>query len=117
MRKNELDYFGGHDTVIVVGSASPQNWDDFEKYLGEMNAQFEKDKSPKQTISHVIRPATLTEYLNTRIREPNLWEKMTKGNQAMPWTPQVLTDDYAPVDNLLAPLFEKRFGYRKPLKD
>jgi len=117
LRKNELDYFGGHDTVIVVGSASPQNWDDFEKYLGEMNAQFEKDKSPKQTISHVIRPATLTEYLNTRIREPNLWEKMTKGNQAMPWTPQVLTDDYAPVDNLLAPLFEKRFGYRKPLKD
>jgi len=117
LRISELDYFRGHDTVIVVGSASPQNWDDFEKYLGELNAQFDKDKSLKQTISHVIRPATLTEYLKTRTREPNLWESMTKWNKVTPWTPQVLTDDYAPVDNLLAPLFEKRFGYRKPLKD
>jgi len=25
----------------------------------------------------------------------------------------VLTDDYAPVDNLIAPVFELRFGYNK----
>jgi hypothetical protein len=25
----------------------------------------------------------------------------------------VLTDDYVPVDNLIAPIFEERFGYRR----
>jgi hypothetical protein len=25
----------------------------------------------------------------------------------------VLTDDHAPVDNLIAPVFEARFGYKK----
>jgi len=25
----------------------------------------------------------------------------------------VLTDDYAPVDNLIAPIFEARFGYNR----
>jgi hypothetical protein len=24
----------------------------------------------------------------------------------------ILTDDYVPVDNLIAPIFEERFGYR-----
>lgn len=117
LKANDLDYFAGHDTVIVVGSASPQNWDDFEKYLATMNEKYTKEKSLKQTVSHVIRPAVLTDYLKTRTGEPNLWEKMTKGSKAVPWTPIVLTDDHAPVDNLLAPLFEKRFGYRKPTKD
>jgi spermidine synthase len=27
--------------------------------------------------------------------------------------PVILTDDYVPVDNLLAPIFEERYGYRK----
>jgi len=27
--------------------------------------------------------------------------------------PMVLTDDHCPVDNLTAPMFEERFGYRK----
>jgi hypothetical protein len=25
----------------------------------------------------------------------------------------VLTDDYVPVDNLIAPIFEERFGYQR----
>jgi hypothetical protein len=25
----------------------------------------------------------------------------------------VLSDDYVPVDNLIAPIFEERFGYRR----
>ena len=25
----------------------------------------------------------------------------------------ILTDDYVPVDNLIAPIFEERFGYRR----
>jgi hypothetical protein len=27
--------------------------------------------------------------------------------------PILLTDDYVPVDNLIAPIFEERYGYRK----
>lgn len=27
--------------------------------------------------------------------------------------PIILTDDYVPVDNLIAPIFEERYGYRK----
>jgi hypothetical protein len=27
--------------------------------------------------------------------------------------PVILTDDYVPVDNLIAPIFEERYGYRK----
>jgi len=27
--------------------------------------------------------------------------------------PVLLTDDYVPVDNLIAPIFEERYGYRK----
>lgn len=117
LKPTDLDYFDGHDTVIVVGSATPQNWDDFDHYLDTMNDKYAKNKSDKQTFSHVVRPAVLTEYLKTRWREPNFLEQMLKGPKPIPWTPLVLTDDYAPVDNLLAPLFEKRFGYEKPSKD
>jgi len=28
-------------------------------------------------------------------------------------SPVILTDDYVPVDNLIAPIFEERYGYRK----
>lgn len=113
LKPTDLDYFTGHDTVIVVGSASKQNWDDFEKYLGELNKKYEEEKSLKHTVSHVIRPETLTTYLNTRWREPTWLESLYKKDKILPWTPIILTDDYAPVDNLTAPLFEKRFGYRK----
>ena len=117
LKPTDLDYFDGHDTVIVVGSATPQNWDDFDQYLGTMNAKYKENNSNKHTFSNVIRPAVLTEYLKTRWREPNFLEQMMKGPQPIPWTPLVLTDDYAPVDNLLAPLFEKRYGYTKPTKE
>lgn len=103
----DLDYMG-HNTVIVVGTATRQDWNDFEKYLNDLETN---DK--KRTTSHVIRPEKLNEYLATRTREPNLYQKITKGNNRVPWTPVVLTDDYAPVDNLLAPVFEQRFGFKK----
>lgn len=114
LKATDLDYFAGHDTVIVVGSAKPQNWDDYEKYLEELTKTMQKEKFPRKTVSHVIRPAVLTDYLASRTREPNLYERWTKGTHRVPWQPVVLTDDYAPVDNLLAPLFEQRFGYKKP---
>lgn len=108
----DLDYVG-HSTVIVVGSATKQDWDDFQKYLDAQNAQAQKDNSNKRTVSNVIRPSVLNEYLTSRTREANLYEKLTKGGNRHPWAPVVLTDDYAPVDNLIAPVFEQRFGFKK----
>ncbi len=115
LKATNLDYVRGQDTVIVVGSQEAQNWDDFNKHLDELNKKYDDQKIDKSTTSYVIRPAALTEYLKTRTRLPNLWEKLTKGEQRVPWQPIVLTDDHAPVDNLLAPLFEQRFGYKKPV--
>jgi spermidine synthase len=114
LKPSNLDYFTGHDTVIVVGSAQPQNWDDFEKYLSELQRDYDDKKNGKKTVSHVVRNIELTRYLNSRTKEPSVWERLTKGSARVPWKPVVLTDDHAPVDNLLAPLFEKRFGYKKP---
>ncbi|MFO0813222.1 MAG: fused MFS/spermidine synthase [Gemmatales bacterium] len=115
LKASNLDYFSGHDTVIVVGSAKPQNWDDFEKYLGELQKEYDDKDTGKKTHSNVVRAQELTEYLNSRTRDPGVLEKLLKGNKRVPWKPVVLTDDHAPVDNLLAPLFEKRFGYKKPM--
>jgi hypothetical protein len=53
--------------------------------------------------------------------------KLTKGEQMVSSIPHpemlaldtgkrsavILTDDYVPVDNLIAPIFEQRFGYRR----
>jgi spermidine synthase len=115
LKATNLDYVSGQDTVIVVGSKEPQNWDDFNKHLADLDKKYDEEKKDKSTTSNVIRPAALTEYLKTRTRLPTWWEKLTKGEQRVPWTPVVLTDDHAPVDNLLAPLFEQRFGYKKPV--
>jgi spermidine synthase len=97
-----------HSTVIVVASKSPQDFDDFERFLKERQAT--KDKS---ITSHVIRPAEVQNYLKTRTREPNWLEKWFGRTDPIPWTPVLLTDDYAPVDNLTAPMFEQRYGYQK----
>jgi hypothetical protein len=51
-----------------------------------------KTKGGEMT-SHVMSQGQLQEYLNER-------------------TSVILTDDYVPVDNLIALIFEERFGYR-----
>ena len=45
-------------------------------------------------MSHVMSRDILQEYLRGR-------------------SPLILTDDYVPVDNLTAPIFEERYGYRR----
>lgn len=112
LKATDLDYIP-HSTVIVVGSATKQNWEDFEDYVKDMDKKYIEEKSKKRGVSHVVKPAKLTEYLSTRMREPNFVEKLTKGKNRLPWTPVILTDDYAPVDNLTAPVFEKKYGYKK----
>jgi hypothetical protein len=47
-----------------------------------------------ETTSHVMSQDQLQEYLKERYSV-------------------ILTDDYVPVDNLIALIFEERFGYRQ----
>jgi hypothetical protein len=47
-----------------------------------------------EITSHVMPQEQLQEYLKERYSV-------------------ILTDDYVPVDNLIAPIFEERFGYRQ----
>jgi spermidine synthase len=75
----------GISTCVVVASPQKLEMDDFVKTV--------KGKGGEMT-SHVMPQDRLQEYLKDR-------------------TSVVLTDDYVPVDNLIAPIFEDRFGYRQ----
>jgi spermidine synthase len=75
----------GISTCVVVASPQKLDMDDFVKKV--------KGKGGEIT-SHVMPPDRLQEYLKDR-------------------TSVILTDDYVPVDNLIAPIFEERFGYQQ----
>jgi spermidine synthase len=111
----ELDYLS-HNTVIVVASPNKQDWGEFRRYLDSLNQQFKTEGTEKETVSNVHLPADLTQYLNTRMK-PAGWIDRLRGKDIVPWKPVILTDDYAPVDNLTAPMFEKRYGFKKKKKD
>jgi hypothetical protein len=53
-----------------------------------------KGRNGKEMISYVMPQDRLQQYLGERYSV-------------------VLTDDYVPVDNLIAPIFEERFGYQR----
>jgi len=53
-----------------------------------------KGKEGKEMDAHVMSEDRLQQYLKERCSV-------------------ILTDDYVPVDNLIAPVFEERFGYQK----
>jgi hypothetical protein len=75
----------GISTCVVVASPQKLDMDDFVRKV--------KGKGGEMT-SHVMPQDRLQEYLKER-------------------TSVILTDDYVPVDNLIAPIFEERFGYRQ----
>ena len=75
----------GISTCVVVASAKTLDMDDFVRTVKERGGEM---------TSHVMPQDRLQEYLKER---PSI----------------VLTDDYVPVDNLIAPIFEERFGYRQ----
>jgi spermidine synthase len=75
----------GISTFVVVASPQKLDTDDFIKTM--------KRKGGEMT-SHVMSQDQLQEYLKERHSV-------------------ILTDDYVPVDNLLALIFEERFGYRQ----
>ncbi len=75
----------GISTCVVAASPKKLDMDDFIRTV--------KGKGAEMT-AHVVPQDRLQEYLQER-------------------TSVILTDDYVPVDNLIAPIFEERFGYRQ----
>ncbi len=75
----------GISTCVVVASSQKLNMDDFVKTAKRKGGEI---------TSHVMPQDQLQEYLKERYSV-------------------ILTDDYVPVDNLIAPIFEERFGYRQ----
>ncbi|OGQ00669.1 MAG: hypothetical protein A2026_07435 [Deltaproteobacteria bacterium RBG_19FT_COMBO_46_12] len=72
-------------TCVVMASAQKFDMDDFVRTV--------RAKGGEMT-SHVMPEGQLQEFLKERYSV-------------------ILTDDYVPVDNLIAPIFEERFGYRQ----
>jgi predicted membrane-bound spermidine synthase len=75
----------GISTCVVVASPQGLDMDDFVRAV--------KGKGGEMT-SHIMPQDRLQEFLKERYSV-------------------ILTDDYVPVDNLIAPIFEERFGYRQ----
>jgi spermidine synthase len=76
----------GISTCVVVASPQRLDMDHFVKTV--------KGKDGKEMTSHVMPQDRLQQYLKERYSV-------------------ILTDDYVPVDNLIAPIFEERFGYQR----
>lgn len=76
----------GISTNVVVASPQKLDMDHFVKVV-------KKEKGEEMT-SHVVPQDWLQKYLRERYSI-------------------ILTDDYVPVDNLIAPIFEERFGYSR----
>jgi len=75
----------GISTFVVVASPKKLDMDDFVKKV---------KRDGGEMTSHVMPQDQLQEFLKDRYSV-------------------ILTDDYVPVDNLIAPIFEERFGYRQ----
>ena len=78
------DYIGVSNFVLVA-SPGPLDMDDFVRTI---------EKEGKETMSRVMSRERLQQFLK---EGPSV----------------VLTDDYVPVDNLIAPIFEALYGYRR----
>jgi hypothetical protein len=75
----------GISTCVIVASPKKLDMNDFVRTVKQ---------GDKEMISHVMPPERLQQYLSERYSV-------------------IFTDDYVPVDNLIAPIFEERFGYRR----
>jgi spermidine synthase len=92
----------GISTFVIV--ASPQRLDmkAFVRTIRNDKAEAEAEGGPlasgplarNKIVSHVMPEDRLPQYLKERYSV-------------------ILTDDYVPADNLIAPIFEERFGYRR----
>ncbi len=75
----------GVSTCVVAASPQKLDMDDFVKKV---------KRDGGEMTSHVMPQDQLQEFLKDRYSV-------------------ILTDEYVPVDNLIAPIFEERFGYRQ----
>jgi spermidine synthase len=75
----------GISTNVIVASPRKLDMDDFVKVI--------KGKEEAEMTAYIMPQDRLQRYLDEHYSI-------------------VLTDDYVPVDNLIAPIFEERFGYR-----
>lgn len=75
----------GISTYVVVASPQRLDMNDFVRAIKRGN---------REMTSHAMPLEQLQQYLKERC-------------------PFILTDDYVPVDNLIAPIFEERFGYQR----
>jgi spermidine synthase len=75
----------GISTCVVAASPQKLDMDDFVRKVKGMGGEM---------TSHVMPQDRLQEFLRDHYSV-------------------ILTDDYVPVDNLIAPIFEERFGYRQ----
>ena len=76
----------GISTMVVVASSQKLDVDDFTQTI--------QREAGEERVSHVMPQEQLQQVLAERYSV-------------------VLTDDYVPMDNLLAPVFEERFGYQR----
>jgi spermidine synthase len=76
----------GISTFVIIATPKRLDMEDFVRTI--------KGRDGKEMTSYVMPQDRLQEYLRERYTV-------------------VLTDDYVPVDNLIAPIFEERFGYRR----
>jgi spermidine synthase len=77
----------GISTNVIVASPRKLDLDDFVRTI--------QGQEGIEMTAHVMPQDQLQKYLSERYSV-------------------ILTDDYVPVDNLIAPIFEERFGYRNP---
>ena len=78
--------FIGVSNSVVMASPKALDIEDFTRTL--------KSAGGEETISHVMAQDRLQQYLKERYSI-------------------ILTDDYVPVDNLIAPVFEELYGYQR----
>jgi predicted membrane-bound spermidine synthase len=76
----------GIGTCVVVASPLKLDMNNFMRSV--------QNQKGNKVVSYVMPAQELQQYLTER-------------------SSVILTDDYVPVDNLLAPIFEERFGYRR----
>ncbi len=82
---SDFDHMG-ISTYVIVASSKPLDMNDFVKTIVR--------EGGKEMTSFVMPQERLQQYLQERYAI-------------------VLSDDYVPVDNLIAPIFEERFGYQR----
>ena len=73
----------GISTCVIMAGPKDLDLDDFVRAI---------KKEEQEMTSYIMPPDQLRQYLEEH-------------------HPILLTDDYVPVDNLIAPIFEERFGY------